>query len=253
MAIPRVGQEVIISYFDGDPDQPVITGRVYNRLQLPPYKLPRHKTRMTIKSKTHKGEGFNELRFEDEKDQEEIYVHAQKDQNIKVNHDETRSVGRDQTNGVGRDRSTSIGQDDTYSAGRDLKAHVRQDLFSTVDRNEIRKVGNSQREEIASSRRVTIGENDALVIEGVQSIEAKTSQRTLTRDYVLQGSDRILIRGPAGTVILDSSGISLNSPNILLKGKVRVQSPGSNQVKALEAAIREGSPLIEECPSDTGD
>ncbi|WP_343736810.1 type VI secretion system tip protein TssI/VgrG [Achromobacter sp.] len=253
MAIPRVGQEVIVSYFDGDPDQPVITGRVYNRLQLPPYELPRHKTRMTIKSKTHKGEGFNELRFEDEMDQEEIYVHAQKDQNIKVNHDETRSVGRDQTNAIGRDRRTSIGQDDTYGAGRDLKAHIRQDLFSTVDRNEIRKVGNSQREEIASSRRVTIGENDALVIEGVQSIEAKTSQRTLTRDYVLQGTDRILIRGPAGTVILDSSGISLNSPNILLKGKVRVQSPGSNQVKALETAIREGSPLIEECPSDTGD
>ncbi|MGQ1887829.1 type VI secretion system Vgr family protein [Serratia marcescens] len=250
MAIPRIGQEVIVSHFEGDPDQPVITGRVYNRLQLPPYELPRHKTRMTIKSQTHKGDGFNELRFEDEKDQEEIYVHAQKDQNIHVNHDESRSIGNDQTNGIGRDRSTSIGQDDTHSVGRDRKEHIRQDVFSTIDRNELRKVGNSQREEIASSRQIKIGEHDTVVIEGIQSIEARKSMRTMTRDYVLQGTDRILIRGPAGTVTLDSNGISLDAPNILLKGNVKVLSPGSNQVKAIEAAIREGSPLIEECPLD---
>ncbi|EDW2056458.1 type VI secretion system tip protein VgrG [Salmonella enterica subsp. enterica] len=250
MAIPRIGQEVIISYFDGDPDQPVITGRVYNRLQLPPYELPRHKTRMTIKSKTHKGEGFNELRFEDEKDQEEVYVHAERDQNIHVNHDETRTIGNDQTNGIGRDRNTNIGQDDTHSVGRDRKQHIRQDVFSTIDRNEIRKVGNSQREEIASSRQIRIGEHDTVVIEGIQSIEARKSMRTMTRDYVLQGTDRIFIRGPAGTVILDSNGISLDAPNILLKGNVQVLSPGSSQVKAIEAAIREGSPLIEECPLD---
>ncbi len=252
MAIPRIGQEVIVDHFDGDPDQPVITGRTFNRLQLPPYELPRHKTRMTLKSKTHKGEGFNELRFEDEQDQEEIYVHAQKDQNIHVNHDESRAIGNDQTNGIGRDRNTNIGQDDTHSVGRDRKEHIRQDVFSTIDRNEIRKVGNSQREDIASSRQVKIGENETIVIEGIQSIEAKTSLRTLTRDHVLQGTDRILIRGPAGTIILDSNGISLDAPNILLKGNVKILSPGSNQVKAIEAAIREGSPLIEECPLDKG-
>ncbi|NNB83937.1 type VI secretion system tip protein TssI/VgrG, partial [Pseudomonas aeruginosa] len=66
MAIPRIGQEVIISNFDGDPDQPIITGRNFNANQRPPYELPAHKTRMTLKSQTHKGEGFNEVRFEDE-------------------------------------------------------------------------------------------------------------------------------------------------------------------------------------------
>ncbi|WP_153957790.1 type VI secretion system tip protein TssI/VgrG, partial [Pseudomonas aeruginosa] len=58
MAIPRIGQEVIISNFDGDPDQPIITGRNFNANQRPPYELPAHKTRMTLKSQTHKGEGF---------------------------------------------------------------------------------------------------------------------------------------------------------------------------------------------------
>ncbi|WP_430813346.1 bacteriophage T4 gp5 trimerisation domain-containing protein [Burkholderia lata] len=117
MAIPRIGQEVIVDFFDGDPDQPVITGRTYNRLQLPPYELPRHKTRMTIKSQTHKGEGFNELRFEDEAGQEEIYVHAQRDQNIHVNHDETTFVGNDRSEQVEHDETIAIGNDRKETVG----------------------------------------------------------------------------------------------------------------------------------------
>ena len=74
MAIPRIGQDVIIQYVDADPDQPMITGRTYCGNQLPPYDLPKHKTRMTIKSQTHKGDGFNELRFEDELGKEEVFI-----------------------------------------------------------------------------------------------------------------------------------------------------------------------------------
>ncbi|MCE0941124.1 type VI secretion system tip protein VgrG, partial [Pseudomonas kurunegalensis] len=81
MAIPRIGQDVIIQYVNGDPDQPMITGRTYCGDQLPPYDLPEHKTRMTIKSQTHKGDGYNELRFEDELGKEEVFIHAQRDQN----------------------------------------------------------------------------------------------------------------------------------------------------------------------------
>ncbi|TLP52663.1 MULTISPECIES: type VI secretion system tip protein TssI/VgrG, partial [Pseudomonas] len=81
MAIPRIGQDVVIQYVNGDPDQPMITGRTYCGDQLPPYDLPDHKTRMTIKSQTHKGDGFNELRFEDELGRQEVFIHAQKDQN----------------------------------------------------------------------------------------------------------------------------------------------------------------------------
>jgi type VI secretion system secreted protein VgrG len=65
MAIPRIGHEVIVSFLEGDPDRPLVTGRVYHALNMPPYSLPEHKTRMTIKSKTHQGDGYNELRFED--------------------------------------------------------------------------------------------------------------------------------------------------------------------------------------------
>ncbi|WP_409261954.1 type VI secretion system Vgr family protein, partial [Pseudomonas putida] len=78
MAIPRVGQDVIIHYVNGDPDQPMITGRTYCGNQLPPYDLPEHKTRMTIKSQTHKGDGYNELRFEDELGKQEVFIHAER-------------------------------------------------------------------------------------------------------------------------------------------------------------------------------
>ncbi|KFF32171.1 type VI secretion system Vgr family protein [Pseudomonas paraeruginosa] len=248
MAIPRIGQEVLVVFMNGDPDQPIIVGRTYMATQPPPYELPRHKTRMTIKSQTHKGQGSNELRFEDEAGQEEVYLHAQKDQNIHVNHDETISIGNDQAIGVVRDRTTNIGRDEVHTTSRDRKEHILQDVFSTIDRNEIRKVGNTLKESIAASHLVDIGENQTVIIEGVQSIESRTALRTLTKTHVLQGTERILIRGPNGKVILDASGITLDGPNIFLKGNVKVLSPSGAQSQAIEAAIRDGSPLIEECP-----
>ncbi|MCE5985394.1 type VI secretion system Vgr family protein, partial [Pseudomonas sp. LF19] len=97
MAIPRVGQELIISYLDGDPDQPIATGRAYRETNLPPYQLPKHKTRMTLKSRSHKGQGFNELRFEDELGQEEVFIHAEKDKNVHIKHNNGVFVGNDRS------------------------------------------------------------------------------------------------------------------------------------------------------------
>lgn len=136
MAIPRIGQEVIISNFDGDPDQPVITGRSFNANQRPPYELPRHKTRMPLKSQTHKGEGFNELRFEDEAGQEEILIHAQEDQNNIVNHDETTFVGHDRKEQVEHDEIIDIGHDRTETVGNDEQVTIGQDRRHDIDRND---------------------------------------------------------------------------------------------------------------------
>lgn len=79
MIIPRIGMEVIVEHLRGDPDKPIVTGCVYNGANRPPYELPKHKTRSTFKTDTHQGTGFNELRFEDENGEEEIFVHAEKD------------------------------------------------------------------------------------------------------------------------------------------------------------------------------
>lgn len=92
--LPRIGQEVVVSFLDGDPDRPLITGAVYNAEQTVPYTLPDEQTKSTIKSQSSKGGGgFNELRFEDKKDSEEVYFQAQKDLNAVVKNNETRKVG----------------------------------------------------------------------------------------------------------------------------------------------------------------
>lgn len=110
MNIPRVGQEVIVNFLDGDPDRPIITGRVYHGLNKPPYDLPADKTKSTIKSSSTKnGEGhFNELRFEDLKGSEEFYTHAAKDQNEVVENDMSTEVRRHQTIKVEKDRSVTV-------------------------------------------------------------------------------------------------------------------------------------------------
>lgn len=107
--LPRIGQEVIVSFLGGDPDRPLVTGSVYNAEQTVPYGLPDAQTRSTVKTRSSKGgkEG-NELRFEDKKDSEEVLLHAEKDQNFTVKHDFTTSVEHDVITKVKNDRTTSI-------------------------------------------------------------------------------------------------------------------------------------------------
>ncbi|KRP69663.1 type VI secretion protein VgrG [Pseudomonas paralactis] len=141
IAIPRVGQELVISHLDGDPDQPIATGTAYRQTNLPPYELPKHKTRMTIKSRTHKGEGFNELRFEDELGQEEVFIHAQKDQNTVVKNNQSLTVGAD--------RTKSIGQDENVSIGRNRVRVVRT--------NDTVKVGGNKNDTVAGEYEIEVG------------------------------------------------------------------------------------------------
>lgn len=111
--IPRIGMEVLVDFLEGDPDRPLITGCVYNANYMPPYTLPDNKTQSGLKTRSSKGGGtadFNELRFEDKKDLEEVYFHAQKDYNRVVEHDDTLKVGHDQTIEITNNRTETIDQ-----------------------------------------------------------------------------------------------------------------------------------------------
>jgi type VI secretion system secreted protein VgrG len=109
--IPRIGMEVMVAYVDGDPDRPLVTGVVPNPANGVPYDLPANKTRSVFKTRTHKGDGHNELYFEDEKDKEEIYFHAQKDMNMHVLNDRSKRVENDQHEFVGRDKTIQVAGD----------------------------------------------------------------------------------------------------------------------------------------------
>lgn len=107
--LPRVGQEVIVSFLEGDPDRPIVTGSVYNAEKTVPYTLPDDQTKSTVKSNTSKGgSGFNEIRFEDKKDSEEVFVQAQKDMTINVKNDRKKTILHDEINSIKNDRTTTI-------------------------------------------------------------------------------------------------------------------------------------------------
>jgi type VI secretion system secreted protein VgrG len=109
MYVPRIGQEVIVEFLEGDPDQPIITGRVYNGDAMPPYELPGNASMSTVKSNSTKGGGgFNEIRFEDKKGSEQVFVHGQKDLDVRIGNDRREWIGKDRHLIVKNDRIEKI-------------------------------------------------------------------------------------------------------------------------------------------------
>jgi type VI secretion system secreted protein VgrG len=144
MFIPRVGMEVIVSFLEGDPDQPTITGCVYNPEAMPPYKLPDEKTKSTIKSNSSLGgNGFNEFRFEDKKGKEQIFIHAEKNQDIRVKndcmelikHDRHLIIESEQFEKVKKDKHLQVGGDQNEKIGGTMSLNVGGDLQEKVGTN----------------------------------------------------------------------------------------------------------------------
>lgn len=166
IAIPRIGQEVIVDFLEGDPDAPIITGRVYNAEQMPPYALPANMTQTGILSRSSKGgsgANANELRFEDKKGAEQIYLHAEKNQDISVENDETHTVGHDRTKTIDNDETT----------------HVKHDRTETVDNNETITIGVSRTEKVGANESITIGSNRTKSV-GASETVSVALQRTHT-------------------------------------------------------------------------
>ncbi|MDC0721704.1 type VI secretion system Vgr family protein [Nannocystis bainbridge] len=166
MFIPRIGHEVVVEFLEGDPNRPLITGRVYTGFNTPPYSLPDEKTKSGIKSEsTPGGGGSNELRFEDAKGREEIYLHGQKDWNIVVEHDKSQQIGHDVALQVGHDRSEVIGGDHEESIAKDKRVRVGNDHTEAIGRtmnlsvgaNLIESVGGDASHAVAGSSTETIG------------------------------------------------------------------------------------------------
>ena len=122
--IPRKDQEVIITCLEGDPDQPMVTGTVYNGNNHSPYELPAQKTRMVIRSQTHKGQGFNELTFEDENNQQNLFLHAQKDKTIRVLHNDIERIDKHQVSSVGGNQSLEVAKSQKTEIGGSMNITI---------------------------------------------------------------------------------------------------------------------------------
>jgi type VI secretion system secreted protein VgrG len=169
--VPRIGQEVIVTFLEGDPDRPIITGRVYNGDSMPPYGLPDNATQSGIKSRSSKGgaeANFNEIRFEDLKGSEQLYIHAEKNQDGVVENDETLTVGHDRTKTITHDESTKVGNNRTEMVGNNETI--------TIGVNRTERVGANEEIHIGANRTETVGANETIAISANRTISVGSNE-----------------------------------------------------------------------------
>jgi len=149
-AIPRIGQEVIVDFLEGDPDQPIITGRVHNDKQMPPWGLPEHKTQTGVLTRSTPDGHYqtaNALRFEDKKGSEEVWLHAERNQRIEVENCESHTVGVDRSKTIGRNETTEVQGNRTEIVGTEGKEGSGEEKIT---------VHGSRTEEVHKDERITI-------------------------------------------------------------------------------------------------
>lgn len=171
MFIPRIGQEVLVEFLQGDPHQPIVTGRVYNGDNMPPYALPSEKTKSTIKSNSSTGVGgSNEIRFEDGKGSEEIFIHAQKDKNLIVEHDQTIAVRNDRAESVTHDRTLQVGNNKAEAVGGNKTISIAGGHTEKIDGSMNIMVGSTLTETVLINYAETVGGAMELTVGGALAI-----------------------------------------------------------------------------------
>jgi type VI secretion system secreted protein VgrG len=177
--IPRIGQEVVVDFIEGDPDRPIITGRVYNAGQMPPWDLPGKKTISGYKSNSTKGGGgYNEISFDDTKGTELIQVHGQYDMDTKIEHDERRHVLNNRTKNVDVDESSTIGNNRTEKVGNNEQITIGVNRTESVGANENITIGSNRTENVGANESITValtrtrnvGVNEMVNVGGAQEI-----------------------------------------------------------------------------------
>jgi type VI secretion system secreted protein VgrG len=212
--VPRIGQEVIVTFIDGDPDRPLVTGCVYNGDNALPYALPANQTQSGIKTQSSKGGGgFNELRFEDKKDAEEVFLQAQKDLKINVLNDTTATVGHDETLTVQNARTRTVKEgDETVTLEKGKRSVTIQTGSDSLDVKDSRtvKVGADQTHSTGGNYDHTVTGNYSLTVDGNLTIKV-TGTLTLQSGgsfAIKSGAD---LAAEASTSISQKAGTSLSN------------------------------------------
>jgi type VI secretion system secreted protein VgrG len=163
--IPRIGQEVIVDFLEGDPDRPIVIGAVYHGNNKAPYPLPDEKTKSVLKSDSSLGGGgFNEIRFEDKKGSEEIFVHGQKDWTIAIENDKNQTIGHDETLKVDNDRTKTVVANQKETIGVNKAIQVGANHSEAIGANMSLTVGANKAETVAIASAETVGAGKALSI-----------------------------------------------------------------------------------------
>ncbi|WP_158124927.1 type VI secretion system Vgr family protein [Vibrio fluvialis] len=215
IAIPRIGHEVIVSFLNGDPDQPIVTGRTYHATNTAPYALPDNKTKTVLRTETHQGQGYNELSFEDQAGSEQIYLHAQKDFDGLIENDHTSLIKHDKHLTVENDRFTQIKNNQHLTVGGESRESVTGNRTLMVEGSLHVKTGSVWVNESGTEVHIKAGQK--VVIEAGSEITVKAGGSFVKVD-------------PAG-VHLSGAGVNLNSGG----------SPGSGSGFSGQAATLPGN------------
>jgi type VI secretion system secreted protein VgrG len=208
--LPRIGQEVLVRFLDGDPDQPIVGGALYNRDSMPPYELPVAATQSGVKSRSSKSgtaENFNELRFEDKKGAEELHLHAEKDMSTVVEDCQTLEVGRDRKVVVGRDESNLV------NANRDL----------TVEVNDRVVIGGNHDKTVTGRVEQIYGKDHSRKVAGDQDLfEEQNKDEQVKQAYMLTTDKKFQL-------VQDATSMTFKRTNVTLRagGEVVVMAGGA--------------------------
>ncbi|QEW06048.1 type VI secretion system tip protein TssI/VgrG [Nitrincola iocasae] len=246
--IPRIGQEVIVDFYDGNPDRPIITGRVYNAEQMPPWNLPANKTQSGVLTRSSKGgtaDNANCIRFEDLKGEEQLFIHAEKNQDIEVENDETHWVGRDREKTIDRDetvvvrhdRTEDVGNNETISIVNNRKETVGGNEKVSIAKNHTHSIGKTEIKSVGLARIQAVGLNETLTVGGMQQslVGISRIQRVGIKDSLKVGKTLSIEAGEtielvcgASKIVLTPSAIHLDSPTIHILGDSAVNIDGSS-------------------------
>src|SRR4051795_10533214 len=223
ISTPRMGQEVIVDFLEGDPDQPIITGRVYNAENVPPFGFPAGAVLSGIKSNTHKGSGFNELSMDDSAGKERVFVHGQYNMDTVVEHDQTSTIHNCRTD--------KVDVDDSETVGGNQMQHVVKDQKVNIDANRIEVVGSNETIAVQAHRSETVNAGEDVTVNGARSHTVNGVQTTtisLAETHTV-GAARAHSVGAA-------EAITIGAAQTVTVGAIQAISVGASQSTTVGAA-----------------
>ncbi len=240
--IPRIGQEVIVEFLEGDPDRPIITGRVYNADQMPPYGLPGSATQSGLKSRSTmggSGDNFNEIRFEDKKGSEELYVHAEKNHTNITENDRSEDVGHDRSLHVANNKSEKVDSNKTIEVGVNHTETIGANKTLKVGANHDETIGSNMSITIASMLTETVGINYAETVGAAMELTigaAFTETVGAVKAQTIGANKTVNIGGSHSVSVGGNQSVSVGSDESRSIGGSRSESVGADASLAVSGA-----------------
>ncbi len=240
MQIPRIGQEVVVDFLEGDPDHPIITGRVYNAEQMPPYELPANQTTSGFKSRSAKegsGENANEIRLEDKKGAELLLIHAEKDAHLEVEHDRIQKVDNDETVTVKGKRTKTVDGSEDLTVGGDLTRKVKANETVHVD-------GNAELN-VKGKRTVQVTGDDTLSSDANVAIGAisNVSVKSKAGGVEVEGITQIELKVGDNQIVIGPEGIHISGLLVTIEAQNMTNISGGEVQIGSEIQTQVGGPI----------